>query len=162
MDASLLLPQLAVLTAVAGAGAYWWFILVPSARVRLAVNKKSGKLREYLEDLKEDDSRPLERWFYANWLEKVDPETKYLLREDGSSEQRGGDGSMTSTRAATAVKLDETGGVDTGKDGDDTLEEVIRKAKKTPKFWSADNPVLVGMTISILGAMLFGGLTGNL
>jgi hypothetical protein len=58
--------------------------------------------------------------------------------------------------------LDETGGVDTGKDGDDTLEEVIRKAKKTPKFWSADNPVLVGMTISILGAMLFGGLTGNL
>jgi hypothetical protein len=45
-----------VLTAVAGAGAYWWFILVPSARVRLAVNKKSGKLREYLEDLKEGGS----------------------------------------------------------------------------------------------------------
>lgn len=44
-------PQ--VLGFVGVAGAYWWFVLVPSARVRLAVNKRSGKLREYLEELKQ-------------------------------------------------------------------------------------------------------------
>jgi hypothetical protein len=32
--------------------AYWWYVLVPAARVNLAVNKKSGKLRAYLEELK--------------------------------------------------------------------------------------------------------------
>jgi len=44
---------------------------VPGARVNLAVNKKSGKLRDYLEDLKEDDDRKLERFFYQKWLAKV-------------------------------------------------------------------------------------------
>ena len=57
--------------------------------------------------------------------------------------------------------LSETGGVQEGRDGEDSLEEVIRKAKKTPKFWSGDNPVLVGVVISILGAAIFGGVTGN-
>jgi len=56
MDASLLLPQLAVLGTVGLAGAYWWFALVPSARVRLAVNKRSGALRSYLEQLKQGAS----------------------------------------------------------------------------------------------------------
>jgi hypothetical protein len=51
--------------------AYWWYVLVPGARVNLAVNKKSGKLRDYLEDLKEDDDRKLERFFYQKWLAKV-------------------------------------------------------------------------------------------
>lgn len=40
------------------------YVLVPNARVNLAVNKKKGNLRAYLQDLKEDDSRGLERWFY--------------------------------------------------------------------------------------------------
>ena len=51
--------------------AYWWYVLVPGARVNLAVNKKSGKLRDYLEDLKEDDDRKLERFFYQKWLAEV-------------------------------------------------------------------------------------------
>merc|ERR1712023_349848 len=141
-------PQLLVLGAIGLTGAYWWFVLVPSARVRLAVNKKSGTLRKYLEELKQDDSRSLERWFYANWLEKMDPETKYLLREGDEA----ADG--------YSVKLSDTGGVQEGRDAEDSLEDVIRKAKATPKFWSADNPVLVGAALSILGAALFGSLTG--
>lgn len=50
------------------------------------------------------------------------------------------------------VQLEDTGGVETGRDADDSLEEVIRKARKTPKFWSGDNPVLVGTVLSVLGA----------
>lgn len=42
----------------------------------------------------------MERWFYSNWLEKVDPETKYLLRDDKAAGGEGG-----SARAATAVKV---------------------------------------------------------
>ena len=34
----------------------------------------------------------------------------------------------------------ETGGVSGAPEGE-TLEDIIRKAKKTPKFWSGDNPV---------------------
>merc|ERR1711976_503997 len=98
-------PQLLVLGAIGLTGAYWWFVLVPSARVRLAVNKKSGTLRKYLEELKQDDSRSLEKWFYANWLEKMDPETKYLLREGDEA----ADG--------YSVKLSDTGGVQEGRCG---------------------------------------------
>ena len=147
-----------------------------------------------------DDSRPLEKWFYANWLTKVDPETKYLLREEGS---KGSEASSSESPYAATVRrrhpfpfpiirprliaesihgasfggcalkgsvlvhvvvlqaLSETGGVQEGSDGEDSLEEVIRKAKKTPKFWSGDNPVLVGAAVSILGAAVFGGVTGN-
>ena len=53
-----------VLGAVGVMGAYWWYVLVPNARVNLAVNKRKGDLRVYLEQLKQDDSRPVERWFY--------------------------------------------------------------------------------------------------
>merc|ERR1712023_330911 len=39
-------PQLLVLGAIGLTGAYWWFVLVPSARVRLAVNKNCGTSSE--------------------------------------------------------------------------------------------------------------------
>lgn len=97
-----------MLGVIGATGAYWWFVLVPSARVRLAANKKSGSLRRYLEELKAGrekihetparrcvsagssaefcsragEGRRVEKWFYANWLTKIDPETKYLLRND--------------------------------------------------------------------------------
>ena len=90
MDTSMLTSQLVVLGFTGVMVAYWWYVLVPGARVNLAVNKKSGKLRDYLEELKDDDSRAVERFFYQKWLAKVDPETRFLLREDGSTE--GGEG----------------------------------------------------------------------
>ena len=57
MDTSMLTSQLVVLGFTGVMVAYWWYVLVPGARVNLAVNKKSGKLRDYLEELKDDDSR---------------------------------------------------------------------------------------------------------
>ena len=57
MDADALRNQLIVLSAIGATTAFWWFVLVPNARLGLARNKKSGALRAYLEELKTDDAR---------------------------------------------------------------------------------------------------------
>jgi len=134
MDTSILTAQLEVLGAIAVVVVYWWFVLVPNARVNLAINKKSGKLKKYLIELKQDDSpaRASERWFYSTWMEKIDPETKFLLREEKTP--------------ATAYKVEET------------LDEIIKNAKKTPKFWSLDNPVVVGAALVLGLAAVTGGV----
>jgi len=132
----MLTAQLEVLAAVALMVVYWWYVLVPNARVTLAVNKKKGNLKEYLAELKQDDSRGLERWFYSTWLEKIDPETKFLLREEEN----------TKSKAEPEYKVEET------------MEEIVRNARRTPRFWSLDNPVLVGTGITIGLAALTGGI----
>jgi hypothetical protein len=149
MDVDALQNQLIVLSAIGATTAYWWFVLVPNARVSLAKNKKTGALRTYLEELKTDDSRPIERWFFEKWLRKIDPETRYLLRDDDVDETV--EGASTSPSAAAASPE---------RDADaprrePSLEEILRAAKKTPKFWSLDNPVLVGTGLSIGVAALF-------
>ena len=116
--------------------AYWWFVLVPGARVNLAVNKRTGKLRTYLAELKADDSRPLQKWFYSSWLSRIDPETAFLLRGE-------------------RTELSETDGGGAGRE--ESLETIVNRAKRTPKFFSLDNPVLVATALSIGGALLFGG-----
>jgi hypothetical protein len=65
LDPAVLQADAAVLAGTAAVVAYWWFVLVPGARVRLAVNKKTGTLRRYLEELQADDSRPLQKWCAA-------------------------------------------------------------------------------------------------
>jgi hypothetical protein len=142
LDASVIQSEIGVLAVTSLMVAYWWFILVPGARVNLAVNKRSGKLQKYLAELKADDSRPLQRWFYSSWLSKVDPETSFLLR----GEKEGG-----------RTELSETGGGGE-RSATETLEQVVARAKRTPRFWSLDNPVLVASLISIGGAALFGGI----
>ena len=148
MDASTMQSQGVVLLVVGIMTAYWWYVLVPGARVNLAVNKKSGRLRAYLEDLKTDDGRKLERFFYAKWLAKVDPETRYLLRDEPDDEGEAGE-------VAAKTMLSDTEGV-TRDVGEESVEEIVRRAKRTPKFWSGDNPVLVGAALSIGAAGLFG------
>ena len=130
IDPAVLRDELVVLGAIAATTAYWWLVLVPSARVALAKNKKSGKLRAYLDDLARSDGKGLEKWFYAQWLAKIDPETRYLLRDDAPA-------------AARRVE---------------TLEDVARAARRAPKFWSGDNPVLVGTALTIGLAALFSGV----
>jgi len=138
-------PQLVALGAIGLTTGYWWFVLVPAARVNLAVNKKSGRLAEYLAELKASDGRQLERFVFEKWLSKVDPETRYLLRgEEGESR----------------VSLSETEGVSGAREGE-TLEDVVRAAKRTPDFFSFDNPVLVGASLSLGSAIVAGILTGR-
>ena len=130
IDPAVLRDELVVLGAIGATTAYWWLVLVPSARVALAKNKKSGELRAYLDDLARSDGKGLEKWFYAQWLAKIDPETRYLLRDDAPA-------------AARRVE---------------TLEDVARAARRAPKFWSGDNPVLVGTALTIGLAALFSGV----
>ena len=153
MDTSILTSQLVVLGFTGVIVAYWWYVLVPGARVNLAVNKRSGRLRDYLEELKGDDNRKMERFFYQKWLAKVDPETRFLLRDDGNED---GDGRVVEAK----TRLSDTEGV-TRDAGDESLEDVIRKARRTPKFWSGDNPVLVGTALTVGAGVLVGALTGR-
>ena len=166
MDPAQLTNECVALGAIAGMTAYWWFVLVPSARVRLATNKRTGALRTYLEELKRDDSkdRGAERWFYAQWLSKVDPETRYLLRADAEDAEVDTverttttiNTTTTTTPNITSTRLNQTngGGVRTK---EPSLEDIIKAAKKTPKFWSLDNPVLVGAFLSIGAAAIVSG-----
>lgn len=154
LDTSALQSQGIVLLTVGVMTAYWWYVLVPGARVNLAVNKKNGKLKEYLVELKGDDSRSLERFFYAKWLAKVDPETRYLLRDEPDLfKSEVGEGNVaisstaTSTKKKQKVTLADTEGVT--RDVDESLSDIIRKAKKTPNFWSFDNPVLLALCLTV-------------
>lgn len=149
MDATQATQQFVVLGVVAVMTAYWWFVLVPSARERLARNKRTGALREYLEELARDTAsgeRRAEKWFYAQWLSKIDPETRYLLREDDDNEPT----------TSAGVKLEDTEGGGRFR-REPTLEEIVAAARKTPKFWSLDNPVLVGAALTIGLAAVFSG-----
>ena len=147
MDADALRNQLIVISAVGATTAFWWFVLVPNARLGLARNKKSGALRAYLEELKTDDARPIERWFFEKWLRKIDPETRYLLGDD-DDDGKGKETSAASTSPARDAAADAPG-------REPSLEEILRAAKKTSPFWSLDNPVLVGTALSVGVAALF-------
>ena len=67
--------------------------------------------------------------------------------------------SLAYDAGAAATRLGDTGGV--ASDAEESLEEVIRRAKKTPRFWSGDNPVLVGASLSLLSAAVAGAITGQ-
>jgi len=168
MDTSALQAQGIVLLTVGVMTAYWWYVLVPGARVNLAVNKRTGKLREYLIELKGDDSRAVERFFYQKWLAKVDPETRYLLRDEPDLFEESSEGGVangagammkpvTTTERRTTVSLSDTEGV-TRDVGEESLEDIIRKAKNAPDFWSGDNPVLVALLITVGFGALVGGI----
>ena len=162
MDTSALQSQGVVLLTVGVMTAYWWYILVPGARVNLAVNKRTGKLRDYLVELKDDDSRKLERFFYQKWLAKVDPETRYLLRDEPDLFEDAGatSAAATATRdAKPSVSLADTEGV-TRDVGEESLEEIVRKARNTPDFWSGDNPVLVALALTIGAGAVAGAFHG--
>ena len=158
MDTSALQSQGVVLLTVGVMTAYWWYVLVPGARVNLAVNKRTGKLRDYLVELKDDDSRKLERFFYQKWLAKVDPETRYLLRDEPDLFEE--PGAATATRnTKPSVSLADTEGV-TRDVGEESLEEIVRKARNTPDFWSGDNPVLVALALTIGAGAVAGAFHG--
>jgi hypothetical protein len=145
VDQDLLNGQLIVIGVCSITVLYWWLVVVPNARINLAVNKKTGKLKTYLDTLKRDDTRTLERWFFTEWLMKVDPETKYLMRDSGG--------------ASVDDLSDTEGGGD--KTNADDIDIIISRARKTPDFFSLDNPVLVTFLITI-GFSAFIGVLGEL
>jgi cobalamin biosynthesis Mg chelatase CobN len=72
IDPNVLYAQLFVLAAAAGAGAFWWYSLVPTLRRNLAKEKRSGgEVNKYLVEIQSDESRAVERWFYTDWLQQL-------------------------------------------------------------------------------------------
>ena len=61
---------------------YWWQVIIPQQRTKLAISKSRGEVKEYLEDLNSssnnnddnnnsNNNRALEKWLFADWLRKT-------------------------------------------------------------------------------------------
>lgn len=67
----------AVLLVSALAGWVWANQVVPTSRTKLAISKRQGEVKEYLDELEEaradgngDKQRQLEQWLFTDWLEQ--------------------------------------------------------------------------------------------
>jgi hypothetical protein len=49
---------------------YWWNVVIPAKRTEVAKSKNRGEIKEYLDDIRDDDDRNFERWFLSDWLNK--------------------------------------------------------------------------------------------
>ncbi len=49
---------------------YWWNIVIPAKRTEVAKSKNRGEIKEYLDDIRDDNDRNFERWFLSDWLNK--------------------------------------------------------------------------------------------
>jgi hypothetical protein len=62
---------LLIVATTAVAAGYWWNVLIPDRRQELAISKRRGDVKEYLDDLKEAETvgdKQLERWLLTDWL----------------------------------------------------------------------------------------------
>ena len=109
--------QLLVLASTVGAGAYWWFVVVPSERAALGREKRKGELRSYLDGLADDKERGIEKWFYSEWLNKSWFQAAQRKRAEREAE---------SSAEGTAGETPDQG----------EYRDV------QPRFWSLDNPVV--------------------
>jgi len=136
-------PTLALFLSTVGPAAYWWLVLVPSERRDLAKNKNKGGLNEYLDELyfSDDGERKLEKWFYTEWLER-------RARVRKLTKKAKTDGELSSV--ATLTKEEE-------EEAEKAIEREIENAAPTPNFLSPDNPIIVGISLALLGVTFFGG-----
>jgi hypothetical protein len=55
----------------------WSEQVVPVSRTKLALSKKNGQVREYLNDLQEKrEEKPLETWLFNDWLQARNSSSK--------------------------------------------------------------------------------------
>lgn len=122
VDPSTVLSETVVLLSTIGLAGYWWLVIVPSERRSLSKNKRKGPLSQYLADLRGDDSRRLERWFYTDWLTRL-PGSSRGERQAGPSASEPGEAEPASPPLSD----------------------------KEPSFWSLDNPIVfVGALLVLL------------
>ena len=48
--------------------AYWWNVVIPTKRKEVAISKRTGEIKEYLDDIRDSDDKGFERWFLSDWL----------------------------------------------------------------------------------------------
>ncbi len=64
-----LIAMFLTLTLSASAYVYWDKIIVPQKRTELSLSKRKGEVKQYLEELREDEGRGSEKWLMNDWLE---------------------------------------------------------------------------------------------
>lgn len=69
-DTSTLIAFLFITLLSGLAAVVWQTQVVPVSRTNLALDKKQGQVRDYLDELRGNKSRPLERWIFTDWLQK--------------------------------------------------------------------------------------------
>lgn len=107
----------AIVASIAVPFAAWWFVVVPNRRREIAVSKRRGEVREYLEELAEspEDTRKAEKWMYDRYLREGKLVSKD--RPEGMPE------------AVIA------------------FEDNLQEALPGGGFWSFDNPVFVYLVL---------------
>jgi len=70
----------AVTGVLAVTAVYWWTVVIPQQRTKLAISKSRGEVKEYLDELRSDgvssdgddttlsSTRGFERWLFTDWL----------------------------------------------------------------------------------------------
>jgi len=98
VDPALIGQQLVVMGVSAGAAFYWWTVTVPEKRLEVSKSKKSGEIRDLLDDLSVADEKAdgsavkgdkcLERWLLSDWLDptkRKEPALPFLPRDKFNS-----------------------------------------------------------------------------
>ena len=82
-DTPTLLGILAIVLASAAATWVWANQVVPTSRTKLALSKRDGDVKEYLEKLQQaaqrkegESDRQFEQWLFTDWLEQASNKTK--------------------------------------------------------------------------------------
>ena len=141
-------PDASVLAALAVAGVapacYWWLVVVPSERRKLAREKRGGGVNEYLADLEASapEQRQLEKWFYTDWLRK---------REDRRARGRAQNGDLLGAASSAAFSEVASGAAS---------EDEVDPGGAEPAFLSLDNP-LVATAVLLATVGLFSLLSSR-
>eukprot|EP00802_Teleaulax_amphioxeia_P022040 Tamp_22451.p1 GENE.Tamp_22451~~Tamp_22451.p1 ORF type:complete len:220 (+),score=51.95 Tamp_22451:55-660(+) len=166
--------SLAVLGSTGGVLAYWWLVLVPSERRDLAKNKNKGGLNEYLDDLETSDpsERKLEKWFYTEWLARRQrvkgiAAANAAKRAAAAAALVGGEGTSSTgvaVKEREGVTVEDLASAEREVEQQELARELsverereIDRAVPMPSFFSLDNPVVIALSLALLGAA-FGGL----
>lgn len=122
----------------------------------------SGPLNEYLLDLQANPDKQLERWFYTDWLQKLQRRQQMA---SAAAAKRAAAAAAASGSAAVQQDQQQQQPATTTTEQPQRLEQQQQDQQqegspaaevyedKMPSFWSLDNPILATATL-IAGAAL--------
>jgi hypothetical protein len=162
VDAQALSAQLVVLTVTGSTALYWWYSVVPSARRTLAKEKRSGPLSEYLQDLQQNPNKPVERWFYTDWLRQLERRQQMAKAAAAKHAAAGAAGPASSMPQQVSMQGQTELLPQQAQQGAVSQDDIKQASSmqdvapaeadddKQPSFWSLDNPILA--TVAMLTA----------
>jgi hypothetical protein len=167
VDAQALSAQLVVLTVTASTALYWWYSVVPSARRTLAKEKRSGLLSEYLQDLQQNPNKPVEQWFYTDWLRQLERRQQMAKAAAAKRAAAGAAGPASGLPQQSAVQgqtellpqqaqhsaVSEDDNKQVSSRQDD-IASAEAEDDKQPSFWSLDNPILATAAMLTAAALV--------